>query len=624
MRETDFIAQNKEKWEEFEQSLKNKSKDAEKLSELFIETTDDLSFSRTYYPHRSVRVYLNGVAQSVFQNLYKSKRSRRGNFGRFWKETLPDTMWFCRKHLLWAFIIFIGAFLIGMLSSFENPEFVEIILGEQYVQMTEANIESGDPMAVYGSTPAMEMFFRIAWNNIQVAFLAFIVGILAGVGTVYVLLYNGIMVGAFITFFIQRDLFRESFLAIMLHGTIELCMIVLAGCAGLILGSGLLFPRTYNRLQSLVLAARRGIVVMLGVSAFLVIAAFIESFATRHTDTPDIIRLIIIILSVALVGGYFVYYPWRRHRAGLIEGENEDELQPQRDYNIQLSEIKTSGKIFTESFSYFKTISGKLVSLCLFLGLICVAVMFWFTKEDFPDFIIDTGYSDVPIGFDIIWVWNETNNFFQLDLLPALFLVYLPCLAVLLAHCQWWFSKVHSPSLKYLDTIGRGLLNGLCAAPFILLPLFAPHVLCFVILMFTLPLALTVLAGAAHTGSHFFASIGPTFQTISGQWGKLLGVFFVSISIPWISLLVLTGDLWVFIFQIISVNVKSTWDIALYLPYLVYAIGGLVVMGSVFSLIVFGFNLFFHSSREITEAGTLLSRIETVGYKSRAYGLEKE
>ena len=74
MRETNFIEQNKKKWKDFERVLDGQYEDPEKLNELFIQVTDDLSYSRTYYPNRSVRVYLNGLAQKVFFSIYKSKK----------------------------------------------------------------------------------------------------------------------------------------------------------------------------------------------------------------------------------------------------------------------------------------------------------------------------------------------------------------------------------------------------------------------------------------------------------------------------------------------------------------------------------------------------------------------
>ena len=69
MRETKFIEQNKEKWSKFEKILDDNKKDPGELSEVFIDITDDLSYARTHYPNRSVTVYLNSLAQKIFQKL---------------------------------------------------------------------------------------------------------------------------------------------------------------------------------------------------------------------------------------------------------------------------------------------------------------------------------------------------------------------------------------------------------------------------------------------------------------------------------------------------------------------------------------------------------------------------
>ena len=149
MRETSFIKQNKEKWKEFEQILENKNKDPDKLNELFIQITDDLSYSRTFYPNRSVRVYLNNLAQRIFTSIYKNKKSRKNHFVHFWAETLPQLIYESRKEFRLSLIIFILAFLIGIFSSAMDPDFARVILGDDYIDMTLENIQSGDPMNVY-------------------------------------------------------------------------------------------------------------------------------------------------------------------------------------------------------------------------------------------------------------------------------------------------------------------------------------------------------------------------------------------------------------------------------------------------------------------------------------------
>ena len=112
-------------------------------------------------------------------------------------------------------------------------------------------------MAVYNGSSEFPMFLSITLNNIMVSFNCFAMGLLTSFGTGYMLLNNGIMIGAFQTFFYQHDLLWESFLAIWLHGTLEIWAIIVAGAAGLALGNGWLFPGTYSRLESFKRGAKK-------------------------------------------------------------------------------------------------------------------------------------------------------------------------------------------------------------------------------------------------------------------------------------------------------------------------------------------------------------------------------
>src|SRR5688572_12058343 len=277
MKETRFIAQNKEKWLESETLLSSPAKDPEKLGSLFTQIVDDLSYSRTYYPNRSVKVYLNKIAREYFSIIYSRQRDKKNTFRMFWTDELPQIIIHCRKELLLSFLFFCLAFGIGVFSSMKDPQFVSSILGDQYVAMTKANIESGDPMAVYKSSNEFNMFLGITFNNLFVAFRTYVFGIFLSIGSLAILLYNGIMVGCFQYFFIERGLFAESALTIWLHGTLEISSIILAGGAGMTLGSGLVFPGTYSRLQAFQVSGTRSLKLMLGISPIFVFAAIIES-----------------------------------------------------------------------------------------------------------------------------------------------------------------------------------------------------------------------------------------------------------------------------------------------------------------------------------------------------------
>jgi uncharacterized membrane protein SpoIIM required for sporulation len=354
MKETRFIAQNKEKWLESETLLKDPVKDPEKLSNLFTQVVDDLSYSRTYYPHRTVRVYLNKMAREYFSIISGSQKEKKNRFKSFWLDELPQIVIFCRKPLLLSLIIFLTSAAIGVFSAYNDPQFTSSILTESYVSMTKANIEKGDPMAVYKQRHQVDMFLGITFNNLLVAFRTYVCGIFLSIGTIAILLYNGIMVGCFQFFFIERGLFAESALTIWLHGTLEISSIILAGGAGLTLGSGLIFPGTYSRLQAFQLSAIRSLKLMLGVAPILVLAALIESFLTRYTETPDSIRLLLILLSAVFIVGYFVVYPWLKSKRGFDTPLTETKLQPSQDDPVSYTRIKNNAELIKDTFLFYK------------------------------------------------------------------------------------------------------------------------------------------------------------------------------------------------------------------------------------------------------------------------------
>ena len=235
MREAAFVKRNVQKWEEFEVMLQNKAKaDPDKLSDLFIQVTDDLAFARTQYPNSQTHSYLNALASKIHMHIYKNKNEDRSRFARFWKYEVPMTVRHNHTKLLYAFIVFALAILIGVVSQTKEDTFVRTILGDAYVNMTLENIENGDVLAVYGRDSQMDTFFAITWNNVRVSFTAFIYGLLISVGTGFFLFYNGVMVGTFFTFLSQEGFMEEAFKVVMLHGTLELSAIVVAGAAGFV------------------------------------------------------------------------------------------------------------------------------------------------------------------------------------------------------------------------------------------------------------------------------------------------------------------------------------------------------------------------------------------------------
>jgi uncharacterized membrane protein SpoIIM required for sporulation len=313
MRESAFLKKNTAKWQEFEQLLSEPAINPDRLADLFVRVTDDLSYARTQYPDSRTTLYLNTLAAKIHLSIYRNRKEKKNRFILFWRDELPALFFAARRQFLYSFLIFLLAALIGAVSAAHDPTFVRLILGDSYVNMTLANIEKGDPMAVYKSDGQVDMFLGITYNNIKVSFYAFAAGIFLSFGTGFILLSNGIMLGAFQYFFYQKGLLLTSFLTIWIHGTLEISVIIIAGAAGLVMGNSLLFPGTYSRLESFKRGAAQGLKIVVGLVPVFIAAGFLESFVTRLTHWHWVAKLSIILLSALFIIGYFVIYPFVRH-----------------------------------------------------------------------------------------------------------------------------------------------------------------------------------------------------------------------------------------------------------------------------------------------------------------------
>src|SRR5262245_41241541 len=101
MKEAAFVKHNKTRWEEFEKIVKNQTLvEPDKLADLFIQVTDDLSFSRTKYPDSRTTKYLNALAGKVHLQIYQNKRESKNRFITFWELEVPSAMYHARKQLL--------------------------------------------------------------------------------------------------------------------------------------------------------------------------------------------------------------------------------------------------------------------------------------------------------------------------------------------------------------------------------------------------------------------------------------------------------------------------------------------------------------------------------------------
>jgi len=612
MLESKFVQQNKEKWSELESMLSRSNSDPEKLTEHFVRVSEDLSYARTHYPNRSVRLYLNQLTQRIFSFLYKNKKNNWKAIVQFWKYELPLTMYHARKELLVAFALFMIAMAIGIFSTKNDPGFARQILGDSYVNMTLENIQKDDPLAVYKKSKEMDMFLGITINNVRVALITFVLGVLAGVGSGAFLLYNGIMVGTFQYFFIQRDLFKDSFLTIWLHGALEISSIVLAATAGFALGKGLLFPGSYNRFQSFQVGARRGITIMLGIIPIFVLAAFIESYLTRYTNVHDGVRIAIIVLSFSFILYYFVWYPIqvaRSPEAALFAFNEQPEptqLQSEPQYGL-----RTFGETISATLEWMaKHAQAVFISIGISSFFLSSIWIFWLRANDMRPAYEFTSY----------WV---ANNFMQyLDFEEYHWKAFVPT-SLVFGALQTYFFYLHVLPKEGKPKPGWGkwliiFLKSWAMSGVLLALLFVPNRSTIILFALLVPFQVFWTAATLLEEDNPLSSFFGSISLQNESWRMVLGQNLVMLFLSFIlSVLSNSQVVWLY-FQFLTWNISENSGLVHQLSH--FFVAFLTLFSMLFCYCFMYANSFFlyQNLRELHTCEALSKRITTLTLRKHA------
>jgi uncharacterized membrane protein SpoIIM required for sporulation len=246
----------------------------QELGLLYRQVAADLSTVREDPGGKQLAVYLNQLLGRAHNLVYMGNRSRASDALNFFRDIYPGVFRETLSYTMIAFVIFVGAAVIGLLVSLSDPGFQRYLLGEEMMKTIE-----GHKMWTH-SVVAMKPLAssRIMTNNISVALAAFAGGIMAGLGTIYLLFFNGLLLGVVGTACWQAGMSLQLWSFVAPHGVLELPAIFISAGAGLILARGLLFPGMLPRADSLRQAGSQAVRLLLGVIPMLVIAGTIEGF----------------------------------------------------------------------------------------------------------------------------------------------------------------------------------------------------------------------------------------------------------------------------------------------------------------------------------------------------------
>jgi uncharacterized membrane protein SpoIIM required for sporulation len=236
----------------------------------------DLALARRDFPREQVTRYLNELAARTHPLLYRAPAGSWLRLGRFFGAEFPRLFRAAGPFILTAGLLFLVPAVAGYLVALSDPSAAEQVLPST---VTRA-VQRGRLWTDMESETRPLMSSMIMTNNIQVSILAFGGGILLGTLTAYVLVLNGLLLGAVFGYTQVYGLAGDLAAFVSPHGYLELSVVFIAGGAGLQLAWAVLSPGLLSRRDALGLAAQRAVLLLVGAIPLLVIAGLIEGFVS--------------------------------------------------------------------------------------------------------------------------------------------------------------------------------------------------------------------------------------------------------------------------------------------------------------------------------------------------------
>lgn len=244
------------------------------LGLLYRQTASDLAAVREDVSSHHLTVYLNQLLGRCHNLIYLGHKPQVSGIVRFYRDTYPAVF----RETLPQIAIAVAIFVFGMIAAWavtiHDPAFAYRVIGPRMMETIEQrkmwtdSIVTVKPLASSG----------IMTNNLSVSFAAFAMGITGGIGTIWMMLMNGLLIGVIGAATWKAGMALQLWSFVAPHGVLELPAIFIAGGAGLEIARGLLFPGMLPRKVSLARAGRRASKLVLGVIPLLVVAGLLEGF----------------------------------------------------------------------------------------------------------------------------------------------------------------------------------------------------------------------------------------------------------------------------------------------------------------------------------------------------------
>lgn len=306
---TTFLRKHKSLWNELEglvaalsrRNARPRAEEVDRFAALHKQASAHLAFLYTHHPAHEATIHLNKLVAKSHNLLYRDQWNSTESLRAFFRSGLLLMLRARSRFVVAAGALFAIGFLSGFIAVMADPLSLAAIVPPAY-----ANV---DPSAVTDERENLQssvMSASIMTNNIRVAVLAFASGITLGIGTLYLLVYNGILIGALAAVFHRAGESYAFWAYILPHGVIELTAIFIAGGAGLYMGYVILVPGPFTRRFRFLTATKESVQLLLGTVPLFIVAGIIEGYVTP-TQLSLEMKYAVAGLTLALLAVYYVY-----------------------------------------------------------------------------------------------------------------------------------------------------------------------------------------------------------------------------------------------------------------------------------------------------------------------------
>lgn len=320
MKEELFVEKYQPTWLELESIFEQKTLEEDKLlevPEMYRQLCNQLGLAKQRKYSSQVTDRLNRLATRGHHFLYENKRISRSRWLEFLTYGFPRALRQNLAYVVIATLLFFGPLLTMGLLVYTDSELVYSMMSSGQVRSFESMYDP-DNEALGRDRDAgddLTMFGYYIKNNIGIGLTTFASGILFGIGAIFILVYNGLVIGSVAGYLTQAGYVETFYSFVAGHSSFELLAIVFCGAAGLRLGFALVSPGSWRRGDALKFAAKDAVQIVYGAALMLLIAAFIEAFWSSAAAIPVAVKYTVGLSLWGVLLAYF-FFAGRGRRGG--------------------------------------------------------------------------------------------------------------------------------------------------------------------------------------------------------------------------------------------------------------------------------------------------------------------